>query len=174
MLASVSPSSWQPTEKADIENHIRGILIQLDDLHETLKADSYPTDIDTILTYDFAYPVVHTPHSATPIAIAYHRAAQSLCLYILSYLDRSSIEEFREHCMNILKSAQKLFDGEVLHPSYWRHVLLLKIVAFAIPGKHEKEIAWGILEGWAAKTGLLGIQMRGQSSAWMMSQSLAS
>jgi len=100
------------------------------------------------------------------MAISYHRTAKALCLYILSCFHPSSQKELHEFCTEILDLAQGLFDGEVLHPSYWRHVLLLKVVAFAAPGNFKKEVAWAILEGWAGKTGFGGIKMRGQASAW--------
>lgn len=166
VLSSSTAISWQAAEKANVENDTRGILIQLNSFEETLKNDCYPVDVDTVLKYDFTNASPPTQDPTTPMAIAYHRTAKILCLYILSCFHASPEEELRVYCTRTLRFAEGLFDGDVLHPAYWRQVLLLKIVAFAVPGNYEKKIAWAILEGWAGKTGLCGIKMRGQSPSW--------
>ena len=167
VLTSTPLESWHKAEKANIENDTRGVMIQLDGLEDILKAVSYPTNLSTVLINDAISPSApQIQDSTTPMAIAYQRTAKTLCLYILSCFHINSQEELRVYCTDTLDSAQGLFDGEVLHSSYWRQVLLLKIVAFAVPGDCEKKIAWEILEGWAGKTGLCGIKMRGHSSAW--------
>jgi len=166
VLNSAPASHWREAERANIESDTRGILIQLNNSEEGLKVDSYPTDLNVMLVHDFSSSAPHTQDPTTPMAIAYHRTAKILCLYILSWFHGSLQEELHNNCTDILESAQGLFNGGMLHPSYWRHILLLKVIAFAAPRNSLKEGAQTILDDWARKTGLCGIKMGGQVSAW--------